>query len=87
MNQQQRTSLARKTTISRSRRMKAIPGGRTEKPAFADCLEVLSEPYRLYLGYLELDFEEAEALRLAGLEEDMKFRLAYYAWKQAGAAV
>lgn len=45
------------------------------------CEDILAESYALYLGYLELEIEEETALQMAGLEDDLKFKMAYYAWK------
>ncbi|AWO01047.1 hypothetical protein DLD77_04705 [Chitinophaga alhagiae] len=47
------------------------------------CMLTLHKNYELYLGYLELEFEENEARAAANLDDDMKYTLAYYAWKQA----
>ncbi|WP_343688756.1 hypothetical protein [Chitinophaga sp.] len=46
------------------------------------CLDMLYMSYELYLGYLELDFDEDGARQKADLADDMKFTLAYYAWKE-----
>ncbi len=45
------------------------------------CVRLLIKSYRLYLGYLELDFDEATAMEMAGLRDEVKFKMAYYAWK------
>lgn len=45
------------------------------------CMDMLRKSYELYLGYLELDFEEDTARQKADLVDDMKYTLAYYAWK------
>jgi hypothetical protein len=50
------------------------------------CMLLLGKCYELYQGYLELDFEEGEARRKADLEDDMKYTLAYCAWKKIKAA-
>ena len=47
------------------------------------CMLSLGRTYELYLGYLELEFSEQEARQEANLDDDMKYTLAYYAWKQA----
>ncbi len=47
------------------------------------CMHTLYTNYELYLGYLELEFDERSARQQADLEDDMKYTLAYYAWKQA----
>jgi hypothetical protein len=52
----------------------------------AKCHEVLVRLYELYLGYLELGFEEENALKNAELVDDLKFKMAYYAWQIARAA-
>lgn len=46
------------------------------------CMEILYKSYELYLGYMELDFEENAARQKADLADDMKYTLAYYAWKE-----
>jgi hypothetical protein len=46
------------------------------------CMGMLYKSYDLYLGYLELDFEEDAARQRADLEDDLKYTLAYYAWKE-----
>lgn len=50
------------------------------------CTEVLVRLYALYLGYLELGFEEENALSHAELADDLKFKMAYYAWQIASSA-
>lgn len=47
------------------------------------CMAALGKHYELYLGYLELDFDEMSAREQADLSDDMKYTLAYHAWKQA----
>ncbi|UYQ92271.1 hypothetical protein MKQ68_19480 [Chitinophaga horti] len=49
-----------------------------------NCMSQLAQCYSLYLGYLELEFDEASARQDAALTDDVKFTLAYYAWKQEG---
>lgn len=56
------------------------PGG-THGQQVDQCMLLLGKSYELYLGYLELDFEETEARRKADLLDDMKYTLAYCAWK------
>lgn len=51
------------------------------RQSLIDCESQLAEDYALYLGYLELDFKEDAALKHAHLEDDLKFKMAYYAWK------
>jgi MoaA/NifB/PqqE/SkfB family radical SAM enzyme len=46
------------------------------------CMDVLYQSYALYLGYMELDFEEDAARQKADLTDDLKYTLAYYAWKE-----
>ena len=46
------------------------------------CMDVLFMSYELYLGYLELDFDEDGARLKADLADDLKYTLAYYAWKE-----
>lgn len=46
------------------------------------CLQLLASAYKLYLGYVELELDEATARQKAELEDDLKFRTAFYAWKQ-----
>ncbi|HVB04134.1 MAG TPA: hypothetical protein VNE41_10510 [Chitinophagaceae bacterium] len=48
---------------------------------FNKCIRLLVISYRLYLGYLELDFNQEEAQEKADLQDSVKFRMAYYAWK------
>lgn len=53
------------------------------KQNISKCMEVLKRSYELYLGYQEIDMDEESALQMAGLEDDLKFKMAYYAWKMA----
>ena len=46
------------------------------------CMDVLYMSYELYMGYLELDFDEESARIKADLADDLKYKLAYYAWKE-----
>lgn len=48
------------------------------------CMSALGKSYELYLGYLELEFDEDGARHQADLVDDMKYTLAYYAYRQAG---
>jgi hypothetical protein len=50
------------------------------KQNLSTCIDVLAVSYELYLGYQELGFDEETALKKAELEDDLKFRMAYYAW-------
>ncbi|RAJ10628.1 hypothetical protein LX64_00233 [Chitinophaga skermanii] len=67
-------------------KVEAIPVPKPAKPAvnieIDQCMQVLADHYELYLGYLELDFPEDDARRKANLTNDMKYTLAYYAWKE-----
>lgn len=49
-----------------------------------NCMSQLAQCYSLYLGYLELEFDEHTARKEAELIDDVKYTLAYYAWKQEG---
>lgn len=51
------------------------------KQNLSKCTEVLSSLYELYLGYQELGFDEATAIKNAELDDDLKFKMAYYAWE------
>lgn len=44
------------------------------------CHRLLANSYKLYLGYRELGFDDETALQKAELMDDLKFRMAYYAW-------
>jgi hypothetical protein len=46
------------------------------------CMDMLHKSYELYLGYIELDFDEDAARKKADLTDDLKYTLAYYAWKE-----
>lgn len=46
------------------------------------CMDMLHKSYELYLGYIELEFDEDAARKKADLTDDLKFTLAYYAWKE-----
>ncbi len=48
------------------------------------CMSALGKSYELFLGYLELEFDEETARQQADLTDDMKYTLAYYAYRQAG---
>jgi hypothetical protein len=65
---------------------KVAPQPAVETPAHEQqidqCLALLGKSYELYLGYLELDFEDAAARQEANLTDDLKYTMAYYAWKQ-----
>ncbi|MGH2643988.1 MAG: hypothetical protein ACRDE2_08570 [Chitinophagaceae bacterium] len=51
------------------------------KQNLSKCTELLSSLYELYLGYQELGFDEKAAIKEAELEDDLKFKMAYYAWE------
>lgn len=51
------------------------------RQTLVECEEMLAGCYDLYLGYLELEIDEDTALRMAELEDDLKFKIAYNAWK------
>jgi hypothetical protein len=65
---------------------KVTPKPAVEVPAHEQqidqCLALLGKSYELYLGYLELDFEDAAARQEANLTDDLKYTMAYHAWKQ-----
>lgn len=50
------------------------------KQNLAVCNGVLANLYKLYLGYRELGFDEEAALQKAELADDLKFKMAYFAW-------
>jgi len=50
------------------------------------CREVLIKLYELYLGYLEIGFDDDSALEKAELKDDLKFKMAYYSWQTRNAA-
>ncbi len=52
------------------------------QPQIDQCMALLGKSYELYLGYLELDFEDAAARQEANLTDDLKYTMAYHAWKQ-----
>lgn len=45
------------------------------------CIRLLHDTYALYLGFMEIGLEEETARAKAGLEDDNKFSMAYYAWQ------
>lgn len=62
-------------------KVQARPSRQLEcKQKLALCHRLLSNAYKLYLGYCELGFEEETALQNAELTDDLKFQMAYYAW-------
>lgn len=56
------------------------------KQNLSKCNELLSGLYALYLGYKELGFDEESAIKNAELEDDLKFKMAYYAWEMKKAS-
>lgn len=48
------------------------------------CVEVLARCYSLYQGYLELDFDAETAQAMAGLADDLRYRMAFLAWQEKG---
>ncbi|PUZ22037.1 hypothetical protein GA0116948_1223 [Chitinophaga costaii] len=61
----------------------------TPKAAYTQQIDhaitLLSQRYALYLGYLEIEFDEVAAREEAGLQDDHKYTMAYCAWKQQAA--
>lgn len=51
------------------------------KQNLAICNRLLANSFELYLGYKELGFEEDAAVQKAELTDDLKFKMAYFAWK------
>lgn len=45
------------------------------------CIRLLHDAYALYLGFIEIELEEEAARAKAGLPDDNKFSMAYYAWQ------
>ncbi|RFS23845.1 hypothetical protein DVR12_08115 [Chitinophaga silvatica] len=45
------------------------------------CVQLLSDTYNLYLGYMEVELGDEAARKKAGLEDDNRFSMAYYAWQ------
>ncbi len=50
-------------------------------------MDLLRQSYALYLGYLEIEFDEATARAEAGLQDDHTYTMAYCAWKQQAAPI
>jgi hypothetical protein len=44
------------------------------------CIDVLAVSYQIFLEYQEVGFDEAAALKKAELEDDLKYKMAFYAW-------
>ncbi|QOR77027.1 MAG: hypothetical protein IMW88_05770 [Thermoflavifilum sp.] len=51
------------------------------EPDLKHCMDMLAHAYAEYLGYLELGFSEAQAREKAELQDPLKFKTAYHAWK------
>ena len=51
------------------------------KQNLSKCNDLLGSLYALYLGYKELGYDEETAIKNAELEDDLKFKMAYYAWE------
>lgn len=51
------------------------------KQNLSKCNDILANLYKLYLGYRELDFEEEVALQKSELMDNLKFKMAYFAWE------
>ncbi|MFY0253445.1 hypothetical protein ACDQ55_05750 [Chitinophaga sp. 30R24] len=45
------------------------------------CIQWLHDAYNLYLGFIEVELGDGAARIKAGLENDHKFSMAYYAWQ------
>lgn len=64
----------------------AIPLPTVQAPTYIKkidhCMDMLYKSYELYLGYKELEFEEEAARSKSDLVDDLKYTLAYYAWKE-----
>jgi len=45
------------------------------------CIQLLHDAYNLYLGFIEIEEGDEVARMKAGLEDDNKFSMAYYAWQ------
>lgn len=58
----------------------------TYKQNLSKCAGILCGLYELYLGYLELGYEEELALQKAELLDDLKFKMAFYTWQLERAA-
>lgn len=51
------------------------------EPDLKQCMEMLAKQYEEYLGYLEIGFDALQAREKAELEDLLKFKTAYHAWK------
>ncbi|PJJ74890.1 hypothetical protein BXY57_0455 [Thermoflavifilum aggregans] len=51
------------------------------EPDLTQCMEMLAKQYEEYLGYLEIGFDGAQAREKAELQDSLKFKTAYHAWK------
>lgn len=63
------------------KRQQALARKTAYRHTLLECENILAKAYEQYLGYLELDMGEEAALQLAGLDDDLKFKMAYCAWK------
>ncbi|PSL48831.1 hypothetical protein CLV51_101159 [Chitinophaga niastensis] len=58
------------------------PAARTDiSGKMEQCIQLLADTYDLYLGFIEIELEDEAARVKAGLENDKKFSMAYYAWQ------
>lgn len=62
-------------------RVPALTSGYLCKQNLSKCTELLCGLYELYMGYKELGFDEESSIENAGLGDDLKFKMAYYAWE------
>lgn len=51
------------------------------EPDLKNCVEMLARAYAEYMGYVELGFDEENARQKAELQDNLKFKTAYHAWK------
>jgi hypothetical protein len=68
------------------RRNPAIAPGSSYQQQFSTCMDMLRNAYELYLGYGELGYDEETSLQKAALQDDLKFKMAYYAWQMKRSA-
>ena len=54
------------------------------EPGLKKCMDEMAQAYALYLGYMELDFDESTARQKADLNNELIFRTAFHAWKALG---
>ncbi len=60
---------------------KNLPKHAQLRQSLLSCETELATAYQLYLDYIELDLNDEDALSLAELEDDLKFKIAYLAWE------